>query len=207
MTSKWLPITRKPLAPYGRNLTPGRYEAERFELMVRSGLRVVEAVLEEERTTLCGPRYAHQPARAATRAGTVPSEMVLGGRKVAVARPRVRAAGREVPLPTFQTLAREDPLNRRVVEQMLVGVATRQYARSLEPVPAGVVSRGTSKSRACRSLGRKSAHAGSTGTTYRSSTFKLLTNGSNPVGCPAGRRSAVRFAVAQRCSCTAAEDY
>ena len=124
--------------------------------------------------------------------------MVLGGRKVAVARPRVRAAGREVPLPTFQTLAREDPLNRRVVEQMLVGVATRQYARSLEPVPAGVVSRGTSKSRACRSLGRKFAHAGSTGTAYRSSTFNLLTNGSNPVGCPAGRRSAVRFAVARK---------
>ena len=34
-------------------------KAERFELMVRSGLRVVEAVLEEDRTTLCGPRYAH----------------------------------------------------------------------------------------------------------------------------------------------------
>jgi len=39
-------------------------KAERFELMVRSGLRVVEAVLEEDRTTLCGPRYVHQPARA-----------------------------------------------------------------------------------------------------------------------------------------------
>ena len=75
---------------------------------------------------------------------------MLGGRKVTVARPRVRAAGREVPLPTFQTLAQEDPLHRRVVEQMLVGVATRQYARSLEPVPAGVVSRGTSKSSVSR---------------------------------------------------------
>jgi putative transposase len=125
-------------------------KAELFELMVRSGLRVVEAMLEEDRTTLCGPRYAHQPARAATRAGTVPSEMVLGGRKVAVPRPRVRAEGREVPLPTFQALADADPLNRRVVEQMLVGVSTRQYARSLEPVPAEVVSRGTSKSSVSR---------------------------------------------------------
>jgi transposase-like protein len=80
----------------------------------------------------------------------VPSEVVLGGRKVAVPRPRVRADGREVPLPTFQALAHTDPLNRRVVEQMLVGVATRQYARSLEPVPAGVVSRGTSKSSVSR---------------------------------------------------------
>ena len=125
-------------------------KAELFELMVRSGLRVLDAMLEEDRTTLCGPRYAHQPERAASRAGTVPSELVLGGRTVTIPRPRVRAAGREVPLPTFQTLAQEDPLNRRVVEQMLVGVATRQYARSLEPVPADVVSRGTSKSSVSR---------------------------------------------------------
>jgi transposase-like protein len=125
-------------------------KTELFELMIRSGLRVLDAMLEEDRTALCGPRYAHQVARSASRAGTVPSEVVLGGRKVTVARPRVRAAGREVPLPTFQTLAQEDPLNRRVVEQMLVGVATRQYARSLEPVPTGVVSRGTSKSSVSR---------------------------------------------------------
>lgn len=125
-------------------------KTELVELMVRSGLRVLEAMLEEDRTALCGPRYAHQATRPAARAGTVPSEVVLGGRKISVARPRVRAAGREVPLPTFQTLAQEDPLNRRVVEQMLVGVATRQYARSLEPVPEGVVSRGTSKSSVSR---------------------------------------------------------
>ena len=65
----------------------------------------------------------------------MPSDVVLGGRKVAVSRPRVRADGREVPLLTFQALAHTDPLNRRVVEHMLVGVATRQYARSLEPLP------------------------------------------------------------------------
>ena len=114
--------------------------------MVRSGLRVLDAMLEEDRTALCGPRDAHQPARAASRAGTVPSEVVLGGCKVAVSRPRVRADGREVPQPTFQALAHTDPLHRRVVEHMLVGVATRQYARSLEPRPAGVVRRGTSRS-------------------------------------------------------------
>jgi len=61
--------------------------------------------------------------------------MVLGGRKVAIRRPRVRRDGAEVPLPTFQLRGNEDPLNRRIVEQMLVGVATRQYARSLEPLP------------------------------------------------------------------------
>jgi hypothetical protein len=45
-----------------------------------------------------------------------------------------------------------DPLNRRVVEQMLLGVATRQYGRSLEPVGAEVHVRGTSKSAVSRRL-------------------------------------------------------
>ena len=86
-------------------------KAELFELMIRSGLRVLDAMLEEDRTTLCGPRYVHDATRAASRAGTVPSEVVLGGRKVAVQRPRVRADGHEVPLPTFQALAARDPLH------------------------------------------------------------------------------------------------
>jgi hypothetical protein len=123
---------------------------ELFELAVRSGLKVLTTMLEEDRTALCGPRYAHLAERGATRAGTVSSEVVLGGRKVAVRRPRVRAGGQEVPLPTFQAMADADPLNRRVVEQMLVGVATRRYARSLEPVPATMRSRGTSKSAVSR---------------------------------------------------------
>jgi putative transposase len=124
--------------------------AELMELAVASGLKVLTTMLEEDRTAICGPRYKHQAERPATRAGTVASEVVLGGRKVAIRRPRVRAAGEEVALPTFQAMASTDPLNRRVVEQMLVGVATRQYARSLEPLPVAMASRATSKSAVSR---------------------------------------------------------
>jgi putative transposase len=123
---------------------------EVYELAMRSGLRVFTTMLEEDRTAICGPRYAHQPDQPASRAGSAPSEVVLGGRKVAIQRPRVRTAQGEVPLPTFQTMAATDPLDRRVVEQMLVGVATRDYARSLEPLTADVTSRGTSKSAVSR---------------------------------------------------------
>ena len=125
-------------------------KAELYELMIRSGLRVLDAMLEEDRTALCGPRYVHDATRVASRAGTVASEVVLGGRKVAVQRPRVRADGHEVPLPTFQVLAGQDPMNRRVLEQLLVGVTTRQYARSLDPLPTDIASRGTSKSSVSR---------------------------------------------------------
>jgi putative transposase len=125
-------------------------KTELLELALRSGLKVFTAMLEEDRKAICGPRYAHEPDRPASRAGTVASEVVLGGRKVAIRRPRARTADGEVPLPTFQTMAKTDPLDRRVVEQMLVGVATRQYARSLEPLGPAMKSRGTSKSAVSR---------------------------------------------------------
>jgi putative transposase len=123
-----------------------------MELAVASGLKVLQAMFEEDRTALCGPRYQHGLHRSAIRAGTAASEVVLGGRNVAVRRPRVRTAAGEVTLPTFETMADRDPLDRRVVEQMLVGVATRQYARSLEPVGAGVSVRGAIKSAVSRRL-------------------------------------------------------
>lgn len=124
--------------------------AELTELVVRSGMKVLEAMLEEDRAALCGTRYVHQVDRDAGRAGTTASTVVLGGRKVSIRRPRVRAGKAEVPLPTFEAMAHTDPLNRRVAEQMLLGVATRRYARSLEPLPTEIRSRGTSKSTVSR---------------------------------------------------------
>ena len=93
-------------------------EAELFDLAVRSGLQVLDAMLEEDRTAICGPRYAHQADRTASRAGTVSSTVVLGGRKVSIRRPRVRSGRQEVPLPTFQTMAQTEALagsRRRLV--------------------------------------------------------------------------------------------
>ena len=125
-------------------------QAELQALVIASGLRVLEAMLEEDRAAVCGPRYAHQPARHAYRAGHAPSQVVLGGHKVAIRRPRVRRDGMEVPLPTAQAFTDADPLNRRVVDQMLIGVATRQSARNLEPLGANITTRGTSKSAVSR---------------------------------------------------------
>src|SRR6266511_6251787 len=64
--------------------------AELIELAVTSGLQVLTTMLEDDRTAICGPRYQHQAERQSSRAGTVPSEVTLGGRKVAMRRPRVR---------------------------------------------------------------------------------------------------------------------
>ena len=147
--SRTVPRRRQSVSPTPRHLPLVDIlidtQAELQELVVASGLKVLEAMLEEDRAAVCGPRYAHQPARQAYRTGHTPSQVVLGGRKVAIRRPRARRAGEEVPLPTARAFANADPLNRRVVDQMLIGVATRQDARSLEPLGADVTTRGTSK--------------------------------------------------------------
>lgn len=86
-------------------------------MAIRSALKVLTAMMAEDRTALSGPRrHAHQAERVASRAGTASSEIALGGRQVPVQRSRVRAGGHEIPLPTLRTLADTDPLNRRVVE-------------------------------------------------------------------------------------------
>ena len=122
-----------------------------LETVLIAGLAYVKEVLESEREALCGPRYEHADGRAAYRAGHVASSLVLGGRRLAVERPRVRTTGREeVALPSWVAWSDTDPLEERAVEQMIVGVSTRDYERSLEPLPDTLHGRATSKSTVSR---------------------------------------------------------
>jgi putative transposase len=121
------------------------------DAVVTAGMTVLGAMLEEDRARLCGPRYAHDEHRRASRAGHADGELAMGGRRVRIQRPRVRGAdGREVRLETWERFAESDPLTPRAVEQMVLGVSTRNYARSIEPAPPHMSSRGTSKSAVSR---------------------------------------------------------
>lgn len=115
------------------------------------GLEQIYEIVEEERTHLCGPKFARDPERDVVRSGTAPSELVLGGRRVRLRRPRVRTMdGQEVDLEAWQHFADEDPLNERAMEQMVIGVSTRKYDRSLEPTGDDLETRGTSRSAVSR---------------------------------------------------------
>ena len=80
-------------------------------------------------------------------------ELSFGGRRIQVSRPRVRSkSGEEASLPHFEAFREEDPLPERVLNQILVGVSTRNYESSLDKPSAKLKSRGTSKSAASRHL-------------------------------------------------------
>src|SRR6202162_1011306 len=140
---------RKAVGPGQRWLhLPGLVREALYDTVIGAGLACVDEALEAERVALCGERYEHLADRQALRAGHVASSLVLGGRRVAMQRPRARSVeGRELRLPSWREWSARDPLDERALEQMVLGVSTRRYARSLEPLPEAVAAvRGISKS-------------------------------------------------------------
>jgi putative transposase len=118
-------------------------------MSVAAGMAVMQAMFEAEIAQACGPKGRHDQNRAAVRHGTGRGSVTLGGRKVAVTRPRARTVnGHEVPLSSYTHFAAEDVLTRVVMERMLAGVATRRHARTAEPVGEQVtgVQKSTSRS-------------------------------------------------------------
>ena len=134
-------------------------EGALHDLVVQAGMQVLEALLEQDRVALCGPKSQPQKERRAYRHGYDHGQLVLGGRKVRVRKPRCRSVdGEELTLSTWQEMSSENPLCRRVVEQMLVGVSTRKYERSLEDLPASMKSIASKKSSVSRRFVAKTQH-------------------------------------------------
>jgi putative transposase len=117
-------------------------------MSVAAGMAVMQAMFEADIAQACGPKGKHDLDRAAVRHGSGRGSVTLGGRRVAVTRPRARTIdGHEVPLTSDAHFAAEDMLSQVVMERMLAGVATRRHARTAEPVGGQVAAAATSTSR------------------------------------------------------------
>ena len=122
-----------------------------FGLCVEAGKAVLGAMMEAERTALAGPKGCPDPARTAYRGGHSRSQVVLGGRRITIARPRVRAtAAGELSLPTFTWAAQADPLNRATIAAIAAGVSTRRYQTTLDRLPAAEAQSAVSRSAVSR---------------------------------------------------------
>jgi putative transposase len=118
-------------------------------LAVGTGLQVMDAILEESVTALCGPKGRHDPERTAVRHGHEDGSVALGGRKVPVRRPRVRSSdgASELVLPAYEHFSSTELLGRMAMEKMLAKLSTRRYSVGLEPVGVAVEARSSGKSR------------------------------------------------------------
>src|SRR6476646_6635522 len=118
-------------------------------LAVGTGLQVMAAIMEQDVTAVCGPKGRHDPNRTATRHGSGAGSVTLGGRRVPVTRPRLRAAdgSGELPVPAYQLLSSTEVLGRMALDRMLAGLSTRRYPVALEPVGARTEKAATATSR------------------------------------------------------------
>ena len=118
-----------------------------------AGLAVVEEIMAAEMTEKAGPKGRHDPERSATRNGSAPGSVVLGGRTVPVRRPRATLSeGGEVHLDSYGAFGDRDLLSALAVERMLAGVATRRHALVAEPIGEELeeVAKGDSRSAVSR---------------------------------------------------------
>jgi putative transposase len=121
------------------------------EVVFEVGQQVLLSMLEQDRDQLCGAKGRWNKSRSALRHGHEMGHVVLGGRKISVNKPRVRTVeGEEVRLPSWEKFRNEDPLDERTTEQMLIGVSTRKYERSLGGLAPGMSSIAVKKSSVSR---------------------------------------------------------
>jgi transposase-like protein len=122
-----------------------------LEVGIKAGLEVMAAMFASDVEAICGSRYEHRRLREASRWGVAGGEVVLGGKKLRVRRPRVRSlSGKELRLSSYEHFRGEDPLVERVLKQILLGVSTRRYHRSLESGHLGLKMHGVSSSAVSR---------------------------------------------------------
>jgi len=119
-----------------------------------SGLEALREMMDDDAQAICGPRHARGRQRRAHRWGKTKGQIGFHGGKVEIERPRLRSFdGKEQPVPSWEAAVAENWLGKWAMNQMLINVATRKFARSVRlpegdvPAPAGA---GLSKSAASR---------------------------------------------------------
>ena len=127
----------------------GEVQEGLLALAVGTGLQVLTALMEQDVTARCGVKSRHDATRTATRHGHGAGSVSLGGRRVPVVRPRMRASdgSGELPVAAYELFSQTEVLGRMAMERMLAGLSTRRYRVGLEPVGTRVQRSATATSK------------------------------------------------------------
>ena len=109
-------------------------------LAVGAGFGVMQVMMQESVTGLCGPKGVHDPDRSAVRHGSEDGSVTLGGRRVPVRRPRVRSADRttELAVPAYEVFASTEVLGAMALQRMIaahIPEQARNPVRAPKPSP------------------------------------------------------------------------
>ena len=123
-----------------------------FELFcLASGMETLAGMMDHDAQAACGPRHGRGPGRQAHRWGKTKGKIGFHGGKVEIERPRLRRFdGKEYVLPSWEAAVSENWLGKWAMNQMLINVSTRKFARSVRLPEGDVPGAGLSKSATSR---------------------------------------------------------
>jgi putative transposase len=144
-------FTAQLLLPMIEGLVRSRREL--FAWVQQVGISALHELFELDAIELAGSKGKHSSQRSHYRWGSAQIALPFGGRQIVVPCPRVRGIdGGEAHLKSVAHFRAAAAVSARVLHQVLLGVSTRGYAKSLQPPPAEIIARGASKSAASRHL-------------------------------------------------------
>lgn len=127
-------------------------------LCLNAGKAVLGAMMESERSALCGPKGVPDERRTAYRGGHTRSWITLAGRKITVARPRAGNVDTgEARLGTYEWARDRDPMDAATLACIAAGVSCRRYRSTLDVLPANEEEALVSKSSVSRRFVTRSA--------------------------------------------------
>jgi transposase-like protein len=92
-----------------------------------AALSFARALMDDEVQRLSGSKFSHKSNGQCWRGGSDKTQIVIGGEKVQVGRPRLRNSFGEVPLTTLRQLQDQDIFDEDIKERMILGASTRNY--------------------------------------------------------------------------------
>lgn len=120
--------------------------------MLQIGRLTIETVLNMSAEELAGPPARGRKKGEVRHHGSQPGNVKIGGKRVQVDRPRLRSKdGKEVPVAAYETLKSDPKRTDRVLNRVLAGVSTRDYAGVFDEAAQEI---GVSKSNVSRESSR-----------------------------------------------------
>ncbi len=128
------------------------------QLAAEAGLKLIGCTIQEEVRQLAGEWYERRPAAGGHRWGKQPGYVMFAGRKVGMERPRVRdkQTGQEMALESYGRFQQDRRLEESVMDQMALGLSTRNYEASIQAFCDGYGIKKSSVSRHFIAASKKS---------------------------------------------------
>lgn len=142
--------------PIAEILAETRWQVER--IAAEAGIRLISCTIQDEVRQLSGERYEHRAEAPGHRWGTQPGYVMFAGRKVPMRRPRVRhkQSGQEMGLENYRRFQEDVRLEQTVMDQMALGLSTRNYEASIQAFCDGYGAKKSSVSRHFIAASKKS---------------------------------------------------